>query len=101
VIEAAVQACRNGYTSGDNAQFEQGDDAFHLGVATASHNFFLLSAVREARMLQRQGAPSFPGGTLVQEASARQSRGHVRWSLVPGEAAARWPGSRIGPGRTE
>jgi DNA-binding FadR family transcriptional regulator len=56
VIEAAVQACRHGYTSGNNAEFEQGDDAFHLGVATATHNFFLVSAVREARMLQRQAS---------------------------------------------
>jgi DNA-binding FadR family transcriptional regulator len=56
VIEAAVQACRRGYTSGDDAEFDQGDDAFHLGVAAASHNFFLVSAVREARMLQRQAS---------------------------------------------
>ena len=56
VIEAAVQTCRHGYISGNNAQFEQGDDAFHLGVATASHNSFLVSAVREARMLQRQAS---------------------------------------------
>jgi GntR family transcriptional regulator, transcriptional repressor for pyruvate dehydrogenase complex len=56
VIEAAVQSCRHGFTSGDDAQFDQGDDAFHLGVATASHNFFLVSAVREARMLQRQAS---------------------------------------------
>ena len=56
VIEAAVQTCRHGYTSGNNAEFDQGDDAFHLGVAAASHNFFLVSAVREARMLQRQAS---------------------------------------------
>ena len=56
VIEAAVQSCRHGYTSGNNAEFDQGDDAFHLGVAAASHNFFLVSAVREARMLQRQAS---------------------------------------------
>jgi GntR family transcriptional regulator, transcriptional repressor for pyruvate dehydrogenase complex len=56
VIEAAVQACRHGYASGNNAEFDQGDDAFHLGVAAASHNFFLVSAVREARMLQRQAS---------------------------------------------
>ncbi len=55
-IEAAVDTCRHGYTSGNDAQFEEGDDAFHLGVATASHNYFLLSAVREARMLQRQAS---------------------------------------------
>jgi GntR family transcriptional regulator, transcriptional repressor for pyruvate dehydrogenase complex len=56
VIEAAVRTCRHGYTSGDNAEFDQGDDAFHLGVAAASHNFFLVSAVREARMLQRRAS---------------------------------------------
>jgi GntR family transcriptional regulator, transcriptional repressor for pyruvate dehydrogenase complex len=56
VIETAVQTCRHGYTSGNNAEFDQGDDAFHLGVAAASHNFFLVSAVREARMLQRQAS---------------------------------------------
>lgn len=55
-IEAAVQACRHGLTRGDNAEFERGDDAFHRGVASASHNFFLVSAVREARMLQRQAS---------------------------------------------
>ena len=55
-IEVAVQTCRHGYTSGNNAEFERGDDEFHLGVATASHNFFLVSAVREARMLQRQAS---------------------------------------------
>jgi GntR family transcriptional repressor for pyruvate dehydrogenase complex len=55
-LETAVQTCRHGYTSGNDAQFEEGDDAFHVGVATASHNFFLLAAVREARMLQRQAS---------------------------------------------
>ncbi len=54
VIETAVQTCRDGFTSGNNVQFEEGDDAFHLGVAAASHNAFLVAAVREARMLQRQ-----------------------------------------------
>jgi len=56
VIEAAVQTCRHGFTIGNNAEFDQGDDTFHLGVAAASHNFFLVSAVREARMLQRQAS---------------------------------------------
>jgi len=56
VIETAAQTCRHGYISDDHAKFTDGDDAFHLGVATASHNFFLVSAVREARMLQRQAS---------------------------------------------
>ena len=36
IIETAVQTCRDGFASGINAQFEEGDDAFHLGVAAAS-----------------------------------------------------------------
>lgn len=55
-IEAAAQTCRHGHESGDKAEFEAGDDAFHLGVAAASHNFLLLGAVREARRLQRQAS---------------------------------------------
>ncbi len=62
VLETAVQACRHGYISGDNAQFDEGDDAFHLGVAAASHNSFLAAAVREARMLQRQASVIGLGG---------------------------------------
>jgi len=54
VIEAAGQTCRQGYQAGDKAQFEAGDDAFHLGIAAASHNIFLVAAVREARRLQQQ-----------------------------------------------
>jgi len=56
VIEAAVYDCRQGHQTSDHARFEAGDDAFHLGVAAASHNFFLVAAVREARRLQRQAS---------------------------------------------
>jgi DNA-binding FadR family transcriptional regulator len=56
VIEAAVQACRHGHQTGDAAQFEAGDDAFHLSVAAASHNLFIVASVREARLLQRQAS---------------------------------------------
>ncbi len=56
VIETAVQTCRHGHQVGDTAQFQAGDDDFHLGVAAASHNFFLVAAVREARRLQRQAS---------------------------------------------
>jgi DNA-binding FadR family transcriptional regulator len=56
IIEAAAQTCRQGHLSGDKAQFEAGDDDFHLGVAAASHNVFLVAAVREARRLQRQAS---------------------------------------------
>ena len=56
VIETAVQTCRHGFLASDEPEFEQGDDHFHLGVAAASHNFFLVAAVREARRLQRQSS---------------------------------------------
>lgn len=56
VLEAAVETCRHGYARENQAEFTEGDDAFHLGVASASHNFFLVSAVREARALQRQAS---------------------------------------------
>ena len=55
-IESAVQACRQGHANGDDSQFNHGDEAFHLGIATASHNVFLVFAVREARSLQRQAS---------------------------------------------
>jgi len=56
VIEAAAQTCRHGHLTGDKEQFEAGDDDFQLGIAAASHNFFLVAAVREARRLQRQAS---------------------------------------------
>ncbi|MEQ0564496.1 FCD domain-containing protein [Amycolatopsis sp. NEAU-NG30] len=53
-IESAAETCRQGHLTGQTALFDRGDDEFHLGIATASHNQFLVSAVREARRLQRQ-----------------------------------------------
>jgi DNA-binding FadR family transcriptional regulator len=53
-IEAAADLCREGHLTGQAALFDRGDDAFHLAVAAASHNQFLVAAVREARRLQRQ-----------------------------------------------
>ncbi|EOD63280.1 FadR/GntR family transcriptional regulator [Amycolatopsis vancoresmycina] len=53
-IEAAAETCRHGHVSGESTLFDRGDDEFHLGIAAASHNQFLVAAVREARRLQRQ-----------------------------------------------
>lgn len=55
-IETAAEVCREGHVSGRTELFDRGDDDFHLGVAAASHNPFLLAAVREARRLQRQSS---------------------------------------------
>ncbi|MFI0772421.1 FCD domain-containing protein [Streptomyces sp. NPDC021218] len=40
------------------------DDDFHIGIATAAHNPFLVAAVREARRLQRQSSTIGLHGTL-------------------------------------
>jgi DNA-binding FadR family transcriptional regulator len=55
-IESAAQSCREGHETGQDALFNAGDDAFHAGVAEASHNPFLVVMVREARRLQRQSS---------------------------------------------
>ncbi|MFI6932977.1 FadR/GntR family transcriptional regulator [Streptomyces sp. NPDC050287] len=65
-IEQAVEVCRHGLEIDQVEMFARGDDAFHDGVASASHNFFLAIAVREARRLQSQsniiGFPGVLGG---------------------------------------
>jgi GntR family transcriptional regulator, transcriptional repressor for pyruvate dehydrogenase complex len=53
-IEVAADTCRQGHLTGQVALFDRGDDEFHLAIAAASHNQFLVAAVREARRLQRQ-----------------------------------------------
>src|SRR5690242_11868059 len=51
-IEAAVQQCRDGFVHSQVDVFNQADEDFHVAVAAASHNTFLVSAVRDARRLQ-------------------------------------------------
>jgi GntR family transcriptional repressor for pyruvate dehydrogenase complex len=63
-IETAAETCRQGHLTGRSALFDRGDDDFHLGIATASHNPFLLAAVREARRLQRQSSTIGLHGTV-------------------------------------
>jgi len=55
-IEVAVRQCRHGFVHGQVEVFNQADEDFHLAVAAASHNTFLVSAVRDARRLQRQSS---------------------------------------------
>lgn len=55
-IEKAAAVCRHGFDSGREDLFNEGDDAFHTGVAVASHNIFLQIAVREVRRLQAQSS---------------------------------------------
>ena len=63
-IEAAADLCREGHATGRTELFDRGDDDFHLGIAAASHNAFLVAAVREARRLQRQSSIIGLQGTL-------------------------------------
>lgn len=63
-IESAAQLCEEGHLTEQTALFSRGDDEFHLGIAAASHNPFLVSAVREARRIQRQSSMIGLHGTL-------------------------------------
>ena len=63
-IEAAAEVCRQGYETGEVALFDRGDEDFHLAVAAASHNQFLVASVREARRLQRQSSTIGLHGTV-------------------------------------
>jgi DNA-binding FadR family transcriptional regulator len=63
-IAAAAQTCREGHATGQPDLFSRGDDAFHLSIAAASHNPFLVAAVREARRLLMQSATIGLRGTL-------------------------------------
>jgi DNA-binding FadR family transcriptional regulator len=63
-IEAAAETCRQGHLAGQTALFDRGDDDFHLGIAAASHNPFLVASVREARRLQRQSTAIGMHGTI-------------------------------------
>jgi GntR family transcriptional repressor for pyruvate dehydrogenase complex len=63
-IEAAADLCREGHVTGTTALFNRGDEEFHLGIAAASHNQFLVTAVREARRLLRQSSTIGLHGTL-------------------------------------
>lgn len=63
-IEAAAETCRQGHLSGQAALFDRGDDEFHVGIAAASHNQFLVASVREARRLQHQSSTIGLHGTV-------------------------------------
>jgi GntR family transcriptional repressor for pyruvate dehydrogenase complex len=75
-IGAAAETCREGHLTGRPELFDRGDDEFHLSVAKASQNPFLVDAVREARRLQRQSSIIGLHGTVgghAEEAVAEHS----------------------------
>jgi GntR family transcriptional regulator, transcriptional repressor for pyruvate dehydrogenase complex len=91
-IEAAAETCRQGHVTGQAALFDRGDDDFHLGIAAASHNPFLVAAVREARRLQRQSSTIGLHGTVgghAEEAVGEHAAIYQAIRDGDGEAAAR------------
>lgn len=63
-IRSAAETCRDGQVAGRRDVFDRGDDDFHISIAVASHNPFLVGAVREARRLQRQSSTIGLHGTI-------------------------------------
>lgn len=55
-IELAMEMGLHGFVQGRVEVFNQADEEFHMAVSAASHNTFLVSAVRDARRLQRQSS---------------------------------------------
>ncbi len=91
-IEIAMQQCRHGVVHNQVDEFDQADDDFHTAVATAAHNTFLLSAVRDARRLQRQSSAIGIHGMLVESAKLAVEEHEAIYRAIrdgrPEEAAA-------------
>ncbi|WP_237554847.1 MULTISPECIES: FCD domain-containing protein [unclassified Streptomyces] len=90
-IEAAADTCREGHLTGQRELFDRGDDDFHISIAAASHNPFLVASVREARRLQHQsniiGLHGGIGGH-AEEAVAEHAAIHQAIRTGDAEAAA-------------
>jgi GntR family transcriptional repressor for pyruvate dehydrogenase complex len=81
-IEVAADLCAEGHVTEQAPLFDRGDDDFHLAIATASHNQFLVAAVREARRLQRQSnIIGLHGSVGDEDAAAAAAAVHVDRTL--------------------
>jgi DNA-binding FadR family transcriptional regulator len=90
-IEQAAETCREGHLTGRRELFDRGDDDFHLSVAKASQNPFLVDAVREARRLQRQSSTIGLHGTVGGHAEEAVAEHAAIYQAIKGgdaEAAA-------------
>ncbi len=87
-IGAAAQLCREGHATGQPELFRRGDDDFHHAIAAASHNPFLVAAVREARRLLMQSATIGLHGTLGGHAAeAVEEHAAIYQAICDGEPA--------------
>jgi len=87
-IEAAEQLCREGHVTAQPELFSRGDDDFHHSIAAASHNPFLVAAVREARRLLMQSAVIGLRGTLGGHAAeAVEEHAAIYQAIRDGEPA--------------
>ncbi|WP_031073243.1 FadR/GntR family transcriptional regulator [Streptomyces sp. NRRL WC-3742] len=91
-IEIATEQCRHGVDHARVDVFNQADEDFHTAVATAAHNTFLLSAVRDARRLQRQSSAIGLHDTLGEGAQSAVEEHEAIYRAIrdgrPEEAAA-------------
>lgn len=88
-VEVAAELCREGHETGEAALFDRGDDDFHLAVAAASHNQFLVAAVREARRLQHQSHTiGLHGSVGTHTAEAVAEHDAIYQAIRAGDAAA-------------
>jgi GntR family transcriptional regulator, transcriptional repressor for pyruvate dehydrogenase complex len=87
-IGTAEQMCRDGHATGRPELFRSGDNEFHLNIAAASHNPFLVAAVREARRLLMQSATIGLRGTLGGHAAeAVEEHAAIYQAIRDGEPA--------------
>ena len=88
-IGTAAQMCREGHMTEQPELFRRGDDEFHLSIAAASHNPFLVAAVREARRLLMQSATIGLHGTLGGHAAeAVEEHAAIYQAIRDGEPTA-------------
>lgn len=90
-LRAALAECAAALESGDRVRWEEADTSFHLGVAKASGNEFIRSALESVRQLQKQvvllGLHGGPGGSL-DDAQAEHEAILAAIAAGEGDAAA-------------
>jgi len=88
VLREAIEDCDRALHSGDRDLWADADGRFHLGLAAASGNVFLRSAVQSARRLQEQVVVlGLRGGTGGSLRDAQVEHRAIYAAIVAGEPA--------------